>query len=112
MNAPLIYIIAGEPSGDALGGRLMAALKERCGAVRFSGIGGESMAAQGLTSLVPLHELAVMGVAEVLPRAHAIIARVKQTVAEIRRLRPAAVSEYSLARRWFSESLHFALIQP
>ena len=91
MSGPLIYVIAGEPSGDALGGRLMAALKERCGGVRFAGIGGENMAAQGLASLVPLHELAVMGVAEVLPRARAIIARVTETVAEIRCLRPAAV---------------------
>ncbi len=91
-EAPLIYLIAGEPSGDALGGRLMAALKERSGgAVRFAGIGGERMAEQGLDSLVPLHELAVMGVAEVLPRARLILRRVKETVAEIRRLRPRAV---------------------
>ena len=63
---PLIYLIAGEPSGDLLGGRLMAALKERTGgAVHFAGIGGEAMAAEGLESLVPLAELAVMGVAEV-----------------------------------------------
>jgi lipid-A-disaccharide synthase len=90
--APLVYIIAGEPSGDALGGRLMAALKERTGgAVRFAGIGGEAMAAQGLSSAVPLHELAVMGVAEVLPRAHQILRRVKETVAEIRRVKPAIV---------------------
>ena len=91
MSGPLIYIIAGEPSGDALGGRLMAALRERNAGLQFAGIGGENMAAQGLTSLVPLHELAVMGVAEVLPRARIIIARVKETVAEIRRLRPVAV---------------------
>jgi len=90
--APLIYIIAGEPSGDALGGRLMAALKERSGvALRFAGIGGERMAEQGLESLVPLHELAVMGVAEVLPRARLILRRVAETVAEIRLLKPAAV---------------------
>jgi lipid-A-disaccharide synthase len=89
---PLVYIIAGEPSGDALGGRLMAALKERTGgALRFAGIGGEAMAAEGLSSLVPLHELAVMGVAEVLPRARQILSRVNETVAEIRRLRPAVV---------------------
>jgi lipid-A-disaccharide synthase len=89
---PLLYLIAGEPSGDALGGRLMAALKERTGgAIRFAGIGGERMAEQGLESLVPLHELAVMGVAEVLPRARRILRHVKATVAEIRRLRPAAV---------------------
>lgn len=94
MNAdlPLIYIIAGEPSGDALGGRLMAALKNRTGsAVRFAGIGGERMAEQGLTSLVPLHELAIMGVAEVLPRARNIFRRVRETIADIRRLRPAAI---------------------
>jgi lipid-A-disaccharide synthase len=89
---PLVYIITGEPSGDALGGRLMAALKERTGgALRFAGIGGEAMAAEGLSSLVPLHELAVMGVAEVLPRARQILRRVKETVAEIRRLKPAVV---------------------
>lgn len=88
-EVPLIYIVAGEPSGDLLGGRLMAAIKERTGgAVRFAGIGGESMAAQGLTSRVPLAELAVMGVAEVLPRARRIFQRVAETVADIRRQRP------------------------
>jgi lipid-A-disaccharide synthase len=88
----LIYIIAGEPSGDALGGRLMAALKElSAGAVRFAGIGGERMAEQGLQSRVALHELAIMGVWEVLPRARLVLRRVRETVADIRRLRPAAV---------------------
>ncbi len=88
----LIYIIAGEPSGDALGGRLMAALKERTGgAVRFAGIGGERMAEQGLESLAPLADLAIMGVAEVLPRARRVLGHVKKAVAEIQRLRPAAV---------------------
>lgn len=91
-KGPLIYIIAGEPSGDALGGRLMSALKERTGGgVRFAGIGGERMAEQGLRSHVPLRELAIMGVAEVLPRAQRILRRVRETVAEIRRLQPAAV---------------------
>jgi lipid-A-disaccharide synthase len=89
---PLVYVIAGEPSGDALGGSLMAALRERSPTpLRFAGIGGERMAEQGLRTLVPLHELAIMGVAEVLPRARLILRRVAETVAEIRRLRPAAV---------------------
>jgi len=91
-SQPLIYIIAGEPSGDALGGRLMAALRERSPKpLRFAGIGGERMAEQGLHSLVPLHELAIMGVAEVVPRARRILRRVAEAVAEIHRLRPAAV---------------------
>jgi lipid-A-disaccharide synthase len=91
-GGPLIYIIAGEPSGDFLGGRLMAALKARTGgAVRFAGIGGEEMAAEGLASRVPLDELAIMGVAEVLPRARAIFRRVRETVADILRSGPDAV---------------------
>ncbi len=91
-EAPLVYLIAGEPSGNVLGGRLMAALQERsAGPLRFAGIGGERMAEQGLESRVPLHELAVMGVAEVLPRARLILRRVKETVADIRRVKPAAV---------------------
>jgi len=91
-EAPLIYLIAGEPSGDALGANLMRALRYRTqGTVRFAGIGGEQMAAEGLISLFPLDDLAVMGVAEVLPRAWAILRRVKQAVADIRARQPAAV---------------------
>jgi lipid-A-disaccharide synthase len=89
---PLIYIVAGEPSGDLLGGRLMAALKLRLmGKVRFAGIGGETMAAQGLQSRVDIAELAVMGIAEVLPQARRIFRRVNETVADIIRERPIAL---------------------
>src|SRR5262249_13770611 len=61
------------------------------GAVRFAGIGGENMAAQGLTSLVPLTDLAIMGLAEVLPRARLVLRRVAETGADIQARRPAAV---------------------
>jgi lipid-A-disaccharide synthase len=89
---PLIYLVAGEPSGDLLGGRLMTALRERTqGEVRFAGIGGETMAAQGLVSRVPLSELAIMGVAEVLPSARRIFRRVAETVADITAQQPAAL---------------------
>jgi lipid-A-disaccharide synthase len=88
----LIFIIAGEPSGDLLGGALMAALKERTGgAVRFAGIGGERMIAQGLTSLVPIEELAVAGIAEILPRVRSLLRRVTQTVEAVIALQPEAV---------------------
>ncbi len=59
-----IFLIAGEHSGDALGGRLMAALRAK-GEVRFSGVGGPMMVAQGLSSLVPMGDLCVMGLVEV-----------------------------------------------
>ena len=89
---PFLFVIAGEPSGDALGGALIAALRERTGGhLRIAGIGGERMAEEGLNSLVPLSDLAVAGVAEVLPRAPLILRRVRETVAAIRAARPDAV---------------------
>ena len=92
-NEPIfIFIVTGEPSGDALGGALIAALRQRtAGKLRVAGIGGERMREQGLESLVPLGDLAIMGVAEVLPRAPVILRRVRETVAAIRALRPDAV---------------------
>ena len=74
-----IMLVCGEPSGDRLGGQLMAAFKSILGEnVRFSGIGGEAMAAQGLTSLYPLDATAVMGLREVVPKIPAILARVRE----------------------------------
>src|SRR5260370_40011307 len=91
-TAPFLFIIAGEPSGDALGAALIAALREcTSGRLRIAGIGGEQMAAQGLKSLVPLSDLAGAGVAAVLPRAPLILRHVRETVAESRRLKPDAV---------------------
>lgn len=87
-----IYLIAGEPSGDLLGGRLMAALRERLGdGVTFSGIGGETMAGEGLSSLFPMTELSVMGLVEVLPRIPRILKRVGQTISDIETKRPDAL---------------------
>jgi lipid-A-disaccharide synthase len=91
-GGPLIFLMAGEPSGDALGARLMAALRrETNGAVRFAGIGGERMIAEGLESQFPMAELSIMGLAEVLPRAFHVLRRVRETVTRIERLRPSAV---------------------
>ena len=89
---PLIFLIAGEPSGDLLGARLMAALKaETSGRVRFDGVGGTAMAAQGLRSRVPIGDLAVMGLVEVLPHALKILGHIRRTAAAARAVRPRAV---------------------
>jgi lipid-A-disaccharide synthase len=91
-EAPLLYLIAGEPSGDILGARLMTALREETGgAIRFAGIGGERMTEAGLVSLFPIRELSVMGLAEVLPHAPKLLRRIAETVADIRAHRPTAV---------------------
>jgi len=91
-GGPLIFLIAGEPSGDQLGARLMAALRaETGGRVRFAGVGGEQMAAEGLQSRFPIHELAVMGFIEVLPHLFTILSRMRETVAAVKAMRPDAV---------------------
>jgi lipid-A-disaccharide synthase len=88
-GGPLIYLIAGEASGDALGAGMMAALRERSGgAVRFAGVGGPLMEAEGLDSLFPMDDLAVMGLAEVLPRLPSLMRRISQTRADILKRRP------------------------
>lgn len=89
-RAPLkLYVIAGEPSGDLLAGRLMASLKGMADRpVLFEGVGGETMEREGLKSLFPMRELSVMGVAEILPKAFHLIRRMRQTAKDIRRINP------------------------
>jgi lipid-A-disaccharide synthase len=76
-----IFIVAGEHSGDLLGGKLMAALKERSFLpLIFSGVGGETMANEGLKSLFPLSDVTVMGLTAILARLPRLVRRVYQTV--------------------------------
>ena len=76
-----IFIVAGEHSGDALGGRLMAALNARSEApLIYTGVGGEEMAQEGLRSLFPLSDVAVMGPLAILRRLPLLVRRVYQTV--------------------------------
>src|ERR1700756_1386758 len=84
----LVYLVAGEASGDALGARLMAALRARRADLAFAGIGGTQMAAHGLHSLFPMRDLALMGLLEVLPRLRQLRHRLQQTVADIEVRRP------------------------
>ncbi len=98
MNGPLparvltLMLVCGEPSGDQLGAELMAGLRSLAGdRLRFVGVGGPAMAAQGLASLFPLDDTAVMGLREVVPRIPAILRRVRQASDYARQVKPDAV---------------------
>ena len=73
-----VFVIAGEVSGDKLGGALMEGLRTLRGDITFDGVGGSLMQAQGLTSRFPMDELSVMGLAEILPKYRALKARIHQ----------------------------------
>jgi len=80
-GAPLdVFLVAGEPSGDQLGFKLMRALREASQEqVKLRGVGGEAMSGEGLSSLFPMADIAVMGLLPVIKRLPLLLARIRQT---------------------------------
>ncbi len=74
-----VFIVAGEPSGDQLGFKLMRALRAACPGVRLRGVGGEAMAGEGLRSLFPMDDIAVMGFLPVVKRLPLLLRRIRET---------------------------------
>lgn len=86
---PHIFLVAGEESGDRLGGALMSALKRAThDRVRFSGVGGSHMTDEGLQSLFPLGDLAIMGFAAIARRLPRILRRITETADAVIAARP------------------------
>ena len=83
-----VFVIAGEPSGDALGAAVMDGLQSLRPDVRFDGVGGPLMQARGLDSRFPMDELSVMGLAEVLPRYRALKRRIAECAEAVIETRP------------------------
>lgn len=74
-----VFLVATEESGDRLGAGLMAALRASLGDdVTFSGVGGDAMAAQGLRSLFPAHEIAIIGIVEIARRLRFLLRRIRE----------------------------------
>jgi lipid-A-disaccharide synthase len=87
-----LFLVAGEHSGDALGGRLLAALRARVPeGLQLRGVGGAEMAREGLASLFPLSDVAVMGPLAILGRLPHLVQRINQAVAAGIAMRPDAV---------------------
>ncbi|HZZ61475.1 MAG TPA: lipid-A-disaccharide synthase [Roseiarcus sp.] len=86
-----IALAAGEHSGDQLGFKLMRALRAAAGDVVFTGVGGEAMAEEGLTSLFPISDVAVMGVLPVLARLPTLMRRIRQAADAVIAARPDAL---------------------
>ncbi|HSM40285.1 MAG TPA: lipid-A-disaccharide synthase, partial [Afifellaceae bacterium] len=88
----LVFMVAGEPSGDLLGGRLIEALKaESSDELRLAGIGGPAMESQGLHSIFPMQELSLMGLMEIAPHIPRLLRRLNETAEAVMRLNPSIV---------------------
>jgi lipid-A-disaccharide synthase len=82
-----LFILAGEPSGDRIAADLVRRLKQRV-PLAFSGVGGSELQAEGLRSLFPMSDLAVMGISDVVLRLPLLLWRVEQTARAIRKAQP------------------------
>ncbi|PZX11071.1 lipid-A-disaccharide synthase [Celeribacter halophilus] len=78
-----VFVIAGEPSGDRLGGAVMAGLAALADDVEFRGVGGAAMAEAGLVSQFPMSELSLMGIAEILPKYFHLKRRIREVAEAI-----------------------------
>jgi lipid-A-disaccharide synthase len=84
-----IFLIATEESGDRLGANLMKVLRQRLGgAVQFEGVGGQSMAREGLASLFPIEQLSIMGLAAVVKQLPMILRRIRETTDAVTQASP------------------------
>lgn len=88
---PEILIVTGEASGDQHAARLVAELKHARPDLRFFGMGGPQLAAQGLERLYDAREVSVMGITEVLPKLFRIL-RVLSGLANAARTRKPALA--------------------
>lgn len=91
MSEPLsLFILAGEPSGDRIAADLVRRLKDKT-TLELSGVGGEELAGQGLRSLFPMSDLAVMGVTDVLLNLPKLLWRIEQAARAILATQPDVV---------------------
>lgn len=87
-----IFLIATEESGDRLGSALMKVLRQRLGdGVQFVGVGGRTMAREGLETLFPIEELSIVGFAAVIQQLPKILRLIRQTADAVLETAPDAL---------------------
>ncbi|MCK1336177.1 lipid-A-disaccharide synthase [Bradyrhizobium sp. 38] len=87
-----IFLIATEESGDRLGSALMKVLRQRLGdGVQFVGVGGRTMAREGLETLFPIEQLSIVGFAAVVQQLPKILRLIRETVEAVTESAPDAL---------------------
>jgi lipid-A-disaccharide synthase len=89
MSELRVFVIAGEESGDQLGARLIRSLRQRVGGdLKLAGVGGDAMAQEGVASLFPQSDIALMGFIAVAKNLTRVLARIRQATAAVLAFRP------------------------
>ncbi len=83
-----IFIVAGEISGDQLGGILLRKLKTSNNSIHFYGIGGKNLIELGLKPIFSMDKISLMGLIEILPKTLELLSLIKLTVNKIIDIKP------------------------
>lgn len=87
-KALTVALVAGETSGDILGAGLIRSLKKHHPNIKFVGIAGPQMQAEGCKAWYEMEELSVMGIVEVLGRLRRILAIRRDITKRLIELKP------------------------
>ena len=85
---PLIFVSAGEASGDHYGAELIRSLGAALPEARFTGLGGSAMETAGQQRVIRAEDVAVMGITEILRHIPRILASYRKLVRSIKQQRP------------------------
>lgn len=88
LNSPKIYIVAGEPSGDILGDKLIKTLQAKFNSPIFNGVGGERMQSNNFISLFEMSDISIFGIFPVLRKLFFLINRINDVVNDIIQKKP------------------------
>lgn len=83
-----VYIVAGEVSGDFIGGVLIDALRAKMPGITICGIGGRYMEEREVPSLFPIQKISLMGFLEIIPHIFEIRTLINITVRNILKQNP------------------------
>ncbi len=83
-----IFVIAGEISGDQLGGIILKKLNTSNNSLHFYGIGGKYLLELGLKPIFSMEKISLMGLIEVLPKIPELLSLIKLTVNKIIDIKP------------------------
>jgi len=95
MKKKKVFLIAGEASGDKLGGGLMRSLKRQAArdqlTLDFYGVGGREMIDEGLRPVLPMQKIGLIGFLEIVPHIFRLLSAIKTAAKAVDKLNPELV---------------------